>query len=664
MPAKKVITLSDFTKGLNTSRTPTLLLPGECSILQNQLMLNGAIKNRPPVTVWPVLDGGAVLLDQGVTGLQALAVSTGNYYLIGLHQTKLSKIILGGASSYLSNPDGITISTSNLPWRTCQYKNIGYAVRGGQTTFIRFNNASYWSVGIPAPTTNATIADGAAGAVEAGAYYGVYTFVDADGNESAPSPVSAILNAAGAKKVDWASVDVSTSSRVTARNLYRTLTNQIGEYFYVGQIANNTATTFTENTTITEMGDAAPVDNLVPPSVNWYDLDTAFERLWATDGSFVYGSAAENPDAWPAENVYAFNPDDGQQITGVRRLGNDLLVFKLGSVWGLSQSLGAFEFVPRLVDGKNGCVATNSICVADGLAFWFSGNAVFISDGKTPGVDVSTGRIEELAYISDSVKENAQAAVYSKYGWYVLSFPNPDAVSKAGAGYTLFVYDYKQRIWFTIIVNKGLVKPGPGGGLGLYNDWYTAQQTTFMTQFQDVYGNPKVFVGFCDNEDAGIPRASVFDLFSDTPEATSGDVGGVAGYFFAVQNGVVGENYILKKTIPSIVQFKGVDFGLPGYQHTLSRILLNCDNLHSGETVDISVYQDRKEPDTTTSAFRTRSALALTGVKTWKNFGFSSREKKATVSEIRLTRNSVYSANIRALQIEGEVWNWRPQEGL
>lgn len=642
MPVKKRQVISNF-RGVNDARHPALIGDSECVELKNCVVMDGKLRQRPPMTLYR-----SAVAASGSTGALGLTLDTGAWAFITLGQTDITNSTLSaGTGTALNDAMSLAFATSDTPWRVTQYKNYGYAVRPDLNYIVRFDDTDFWSTGIAAPTTNAVGATSAtAGAVETGDYYGVYTFVDADGVESAPSPISAKWTQGASKKVDWSSVDVSTNPRVTARNLYRTLPGHTGEYFYVGQIADNSATTFTENTTVPEMGDLAPVDNLVPPNEYWLDIAVCFERLWVTDGQYVYGSAAEDPDSWPAENVYAFNPDDGQPIVAIRRVGTDLLIFKTNSVWALSQSLGAFEFLPRVVDEKNGAIATQGVAVGDGKAFYYSGEAVFQSDGRSPSVDVSTPKLAYFRTIPDANKENAVSGIYTKYGWFVVALP-ADGIDRTPR---IWVYDYRQGNWFEISLYKTAyvaLLAGP---------WFGAVMPVFLSEIIDAYGVPRLFSNFWDGSTI---VNSLIDVFSDgDPDANTGDAGVVVAGFYRSEFG----DDVSDAEINSTIKFRGQNFGAPGAMHAISRMLLNCNSIGTAgsETFTVKVYQDGSAAPL---AAATRTGLELDGGMDWKNFALMTRSRKAALSIVEITRSSLYDLAISAVEFVGELWNWEPPEG-
>jgi hypothetical protein len=96
------------------------------------------------------------------------------------------------------------------------------------------------------PTTQpAGTASVSGGAMSVGNYLYVYTSVSIDG-ESLPSPASAAITTAGANlKTAMTAIAVGVTGTLT-RNLYRTLVNATGPFYFVTNIADNATTTYAD----------------------------------------------------------------------------------------------------------------------------------------------------------------------------------------------------------------------------------------------------------------------------------------------------------------------------------------------------------------------------------------------------------------------------------
>lgn len=660
MPVKQSVLLTNWRGGLNTSVSRNRLSPGQFSQLTNWWLQGGKLRRRPRILGYALRAAGVNSLTDCPRTVQQLSLSTGSWAAIGLCGATLYQLGLNANSAALSDAMSLAFSTSATRWRSVQYKNYGYAVRPDLNYILRFNASTYWSTGIAAPSTNATgVTSATAGNVEAGDYYGVYTFVDADGVESPPSAVSAKWTQGASKKVDWSSVDVSTNPRVTKRYLYRTLPNQTGEYFYVGVINDNVTTTATEDTTVAQMGDLSPESTQVPPSVYYTDIETAYERLWGTDGSFLYGSYPEDPDNFDPSAIYQFSPDDGEPIKAIRRLGDKLLVWKSNSLWSLNLSLGEFEFLPRVVDERNGTITTFSVCTAEGLAFWYSGKAVFVSDGNSPGVDISTGVVSELADITAGNAVLVSAAINPRLGWYMLA-----CYDSVNSYQRVFVYNYREKYWFELdygggpaFANYSLTRAltyDPPGGTPRFTTCSMAV-ITYLNSYIDSNGLPGVFMGMAAT--AGTYESGLFDVFvtaeSDSIPARGGPDGGV-GSLGSTRIDISGAQ---DGRIPCLARFAGTDFQGKGATHSLDRILIQSNNpVNDGGsdpqtalTASIVAYSDF-------SSYTKSRSVTISQDRAWKNFKLSTASRRSSLTEVGIAYIAGAELAIDSLEMHGDLW--------
>ena len=135
------------------------------------------------------------------------------------------------------------------------------------------------SVGEPVPAAiTAALAGAGAGNVTAGAHRYLATFVTADGETSA-GDISAIVTVADAAvngKVALTAIPLGGSA-VTQRKLYRTVASG-STYLLLATIANNTATTYTDNIADGSLGAAVPTANTTadPELTAWLQAATAY----------------------------------------------------------------------------------------------------------------------------------------------------------------------------------------------------------------------------------------------------------------------------------------------------------------------------------------------------------------------------------------------------
>lgn len=123
----------------------------------------------------------------------------------------------------------------------------------------------------PSAPTAALASPAAPGNVDNGAHRGLVTFVTADGETQAGVASAAVTVADKTVngQIVWSNIPLGGAS-VTARKLYRTLAGG-SAYYLAATIANNTATTYTDNIADSALGVGAPTTNTTgDPLLNIY----------------------------------------------------------------------------------------------------------------------------------------------------------------------------------------------------------------------------------------------------------------------------------------------------------------------------------------------------------------------------------------------------------
>jgi len=133
-------------------------------------------------------------------------------------------------------------------------------------THLRLSSAS----GEPAPTAPTATLVVAAGLVTAGAHRYCVTFITADGETEAGAVSSAVTTILATHGQVALSAIPLGGSAVTSRKVYRTAAGG-STYLLLTTIANNTATTYTDNIADASLGAQAPTTNTTadPELVSW-----------------------------------------------------------------------------------------------------------------------------------------------------------------------------------------------------------------------------------------------------------------------------------------------------------------------------------------------------------------------------------------------------------
>lgn len=155
--------------------------------------------------------------------------------------------------------------------------------------------------------------------------------------------------------------------------------------------------------------------------------------------SRIWWSDVGDPHTWPAANVTDLDPNDGEEITGMGRVGPYLLVFKRTKTFLVYDSDTSAN---RVLSGAIGCVANRTIVETPMGTMWLShGEGVVVTNGQT--VKTISKKIQPTldAAINAGSAANACGAWFNSH--YYLGFS-----SAGGANDLLFDYDSLLESWW------------------------------------------------------------------------------------------------------------------------------------------------------------------------------------------------------------------------
>lgn len=463
-------TFADLGGGLNQGQPPASIKDNEFVVLENFYPFSTKLRRRGGMRV---LNDAAYA--ERITGIYPYRPAADSSFtpILGT-LTTLAKLS-GTSVTVIPALSGFAIGTSTKPWSMFQYKDILYALRESSNALVRCDGTYYGPSGLAAPTAAATLADGAAGAVSAADYYGVYTYYNPTTNvESDPSPASAKLTHTGSKKIDWSGISVSTNAQCGARRLYRTLPNQTGEYYFVAQIDNNVDTTFTgDNVLVQDMGEAVSFRNGLPPT--GLVAGTVWkERLFCTDEVDVFYSEDGRVECFYADSYIPVFPDDGAVIRALHAYGDRLVIGKTNKIHYLVGS-DPDNFALLTLSDRHGCVSHHSMQSAEGLLFWLGPDNVYRSDGNAV-VGIASVKLRTiLDSVTPAALENSIGVVYPELNWYILVIP----------GVAELIYNYKTDAWTEVPTSAGMQVVGEYFDANYVQQIYAADDAGFLYRFQD-----------------------------------------------------------------------------------------------------------------------------------------------------------------------------------
>ncbi len=314
---------------------------------------------------------------------------------------------------------------------------------------------TYETLGIPAPLAAPTPVLGGAG-VLTGAYSYHYTYVNAQGQESNPSPVSAIVNPVAQLvnlTIPVAPAPVGANQQVTARYIYRTEAGG-ATYFRVGTIGDNVTTAFADNIPDSGLGIELEFDNNFPPPLSM--IENHKDRLWGVDPNFpsnLLFSKQYREGQWPILNSIPVGLDDGDVITSIVSFFDVLVVFKRKSIYVVSgdQEFN-FQLQEAQTDNRIGSVNNRCTAVVDNKVFFLSERGIYSFDGLRvkyesikiePIFDATDTTLPFHLNYSQSAKACATNYKSSVNNWYYLAVPTVSSTTND----TILVFDTVINEW-------------------------------------------------------------------------------------------------------------------------------------------------------------------------------------------------------------------------
>ena len=308
--------------GLNTKLNPGDLDVRQSPDLQNvQFSTVGAVEtsrgyialNASPLSSGPV-DGLAAFAASGVAQ-HLVAVASGVAY----RMVSTAGSAISGASVFTAGRDASLVQYQSHLWMSdgvCQ----GYKYNGSEAT-----QAGVRTVATGAVSFASTAASGPA---TAGVYSYGMTAVNSAGAEGGYVNLGTYTLAVASHAIDVSGLPVyPASAGVVSRNVYRSAAGGFTQY-YQGAIANNTATTYTDTTSVY----VTAVDYTLGPMPAHKFLVEHYGYLFAAgDSSYptrLYYSEQGEPEHWPPANYLEVGQDDGLNITGLRVFSGVLVITK------------------------------------------------------------------------------------------------------------------------------------------------------------------------------------------------------------------------------------------------------------------------------------------------------------------------------------------------
>jgi hypothetical protein len=429
--------------GKNNKTSKQWILDNESPDCLNVIFGMGSVETRP----------GSQLLN---TAPVATFAVDGLYTRHDNDGSETMTVWCGGTMYYLSGTTFNAIASSVSAWtagvRVCaaEYENNLFMDNGFQIAY-KWNGTDLTRHGVYPPTTTMTANSHASGTCLATAtlQYAV-TYVNSalvEGNLG-PATTFAVSGGTGCQLT---SVPVAPQSfGVNYRYIYRSVDSG-ANYYRVGSILNNTATTFVDGTVSAAATVLAPIDNGLPPK--YKAIVTHNSRLFMIgDDNFVWYSNVGNPYVVDSTNFRRIGDATGEIPTALGVWDNFLAVFcKSGQTWLVYMpSNDDSEWIDVKLRSNYGSKSPYAIFSAMNQLIFPATEAnkfVGFAAMTAAGLDPQASLTEVGAVGSDMMTENIQPDIEDFNQTYVGNMSAIVFKSKAYIAYTDENVAYNNRIY-------------------------------------------------------------------------------------------------------------------------------------------------------------------------------------------------------------------------
>lgn len=303
--------------GLDTKFAKTIIPDNESPDCANVLFENGAAGTRGGTTS---IAGGSFGSHVG-DGLYTRHDNDGSETMVAWGGGDMFDL---QSTTFVTIPSAQSVFVSGSRIGAAEYENYLFIGQSGLTNPYKYNGA-FTRHGVPSPQSAPTAATASNGTLT-GAYQWKVTYLNSNVVEGDVGSATATLTGAS----DSVTVTIPTapaSYGVGSRKIYRTEAG--GTTFkLLTTISDNSTTTYTDNSSDSELGADAPTDQGVPPQYSF--IKTHQNRLFCNDvtnENFLWYSELANPYVFKATNFIRIGDNSGDLVRGIEVFDNGVVVF-------------------------------------------------------------------------------------------------------------------------------------------------------------------------------------------------------------------------------------------------------------------------------------------------------------------------------------------------
>ena len=363
--------------GISPRTSPRLLADTFATVSRNTKLWNGSV--RPWRETQAVASLARIGAKRTIYRFGQDHADDSNYWLHWLTDVDVVRSPVAGNERTFFTGDGAPKVTDSV-----------LALTGGEA----YPNAAY-DLGVPSPTQQPVAnVTGTAGASETPVLrFYVYTFVNAWGEEGAPSPVSASVSATVSQTISITNMEVPSGAQSYAsKRIYET--NGVGEaadfYMKAEVPAGQTAVSFPAATTAAPnvagtmtIGSLLVTAGWTPPPANLHSLTMmAGQILCGISGQAVRMAEPGYPYAWPARYEFTFEYDP----VAIASYGNTLVVATKGVPYFI-QGFEPATMQQTKIEREYACVSRRSmVAIGGGVAYASPDGMIVVDQGGATNV--------------------------------------------------------------------------------------------------------------------------------------------------------------------------------------------------------------------------------------------------------------------------------------
>jgi len=312
-----------FDGGFNNKFSKQLILDNESPDCLNVVFGNRSVQTRGGTDKFNTTSVGTFVNH----GLYTRHDNSGAETMVAWYNGTL---YYASGTAFAEVASAVSIYTAGVRVTAAEYENYMFFGNGSSTPY-KYNGAHFTRHGIPQPTSAATVATDSTG-VLSGTYQYKVAYVNSALVAGDVNTATDAITFAGEKALISSIPVAPTSFGVNSRYLYRTLASGV-VFYYLDEIADNTTTTYADNTPDSSLGSVAPTDQGEPPNYSYLLFHQA--RLFGVDPSdnLVKYSELGNPYVWKATNFRRIGDTTFDIPTGLSVYDNSIYVYCKSSIW-------------------------------------------------------------------------------------------------------------------------------------------------------------------------------------------------------------------------------------------------------------------------------------------------------------------------------------------